>query len=92
MIIYKYCLSVIDRQTIRLPTDAKILTVQVQDEKICIWIELLPHCNEEERVIYIRGTGQIFVKGLTETYLATVQLHGMVWHLYEDKPDVMDGD
>lgn len=38
--IFKYQLEITDRQTILLPHDAEILSVQVQNQKPCLWAKV----------------------------------------------------
>lgn len=37
MNVYKYELEITDEQTIRLPLNAELLTVQMQGDKCCLW-------------------------------------------------------
>lgn len=47
--IYKYELQVTDNQNIMLPIGSKILTVQNQNEKACLWALVDPNNETEGR-------------------------------------------
>lgn len=55
--IYKYELKITDGQNISLPIGAKILTVQTQGEKVCLWALVDPKASTEFRFFEIFGTG-----------------------------------
>ena len=89
MQIWKWTLDRCDQQTLRLPTGARLLTVQMQGSSPCLWAL----CDEtssgpkEPRTIALYGTGhQIFNKEPGE-YIATFQTKGgiFVWHAFELK-------
>lgn len=86
--IYKYELKLEDEQTVEMPGFARILTVQVQDLKICLWAEVDTSFPTEARTIEIYGTGDE-VLGLGRTYIGTVQRGAYVWHVYEKIQGVM---
>lgn len=84
--IYKYILAATDVQTISLPENAEILTVQTQNETPCIWVELdpeLPSTVTREFRIFSTGHPMIDYNG---KYIGTFQLRGgsLVFHLYEN--------
>jgi hypothetical protein len=89
--IYKYSLEVEDIQRILLPIDAKILTVQVQNEKPCLWALVDPENNTEARIIEIFGTGNLVSDyadiSIEHIYIATFQLYEgkLVFHVFEQK-------
>ena len=84
--IYKYQLETTAAQVLKMPTGAKILSVQIQLGLITIWalIDLYSKDILEERVflIYNTGTEHQAVRG---KHLATVQeLDGQViYHVFE---------
>lgn len=84
--IWKYELEITDLQVIKMPYGAKILTVQTQNDKPCIWVETNDdaHLPRNNRVIEIIGTGNP-MEVRQRTYIGTFQLHngGMVFHVYE---------
>lgn len=85
MVIYKYKLKVEIIQRIMMPANARILSIQVQGDEICLWAEVyVDRDNQlEEHTLIMRATGQPVAKG-SEVYRATVQLNSYVWHIYEE--------
>jgi len=89
-VIYKYPFSIADAFTLRLPVGAKILSVQLQDGQPTLWAMVDPR----EPATWIREfrvfwTGR-FVPDATDypplVFLATIQMNGLVWHLFEALP------
>lgn len=84
MVIWKWELKINDIQKLTMPKDAKILSVQEQNGKCCIWAL----CNEnevkEERNFIIYGTGHK-VLPILMNYIGTFQLFNgdLVFHLFE---------
>lgn len=92
--VYKYPLEIADTQEVVLPKGAEILTAQMQNNNLCLWVVV----DTEERAemvlkVHIVGTGQPAkfrnidptVKrepGQQSTYLATVQQGASVWHVF----------
>ena len=83
MVIYKYKLKIEIVQTIKMPANARILSIQAQGNELCLWAEVFAENQLDERTFLIRGTGQAFAKG-SDVYLATVQVGGFYWHIYEE--------
>lgn len=85
--IYKYPLKVADKQVIKLPVGAEILTVQTQNETPCIWALVNPENETQERHFEVFGTGHDVPNdmGIERKYINTFQLHGggLVFHLFE---------
>lgn len=88
--IYKYELEIKDEQSIELPIEHKILTVQTQNGKIVLWAVVDTFYEENtKRNFKIFGTGnradelELFLGGDME-YISTVQLNGFVWHIFID--------
>lgn len=87
MNVYKYELEITDEQTIRLPFDAEILTVQMQGIRCYLWA-LVDPCNElNDRVICIYGTGNPIPDKIRLKYINTFQIPhlGLVFHAFEKK-------
>lgn len=84
--IYKYPLEIFERQTLMLPTGAKILSVQPQGKHESVWLWALIDTEQpqEARTIVMRGTGHEFPEG-TFTHLGTFQVMGgsLVFHVFE---------
>ena len=89
-IIYKYPLVVQDVQTIKLPSNAEILSVQSQivntfrDRELVLWAIVNPQLDtEQERTIHIIGTGNPMPNKVLK-YLGTTQMNTFVWHIFEE--------
>ena len=82
--IFKYQLLSQWEQVISMPAGAKILTVQMQHDEICLWVECCNDAPEEGRIIYIFGTGHDLGK-IKCRYIGSVQQDGghIVWHFYD---------
>ena len=83
-VIWKYSLS-IEREaeyTVLMPRQAEILTVQAQNDNICLWalVEDDPDYPTEVRHFSIVVTGS---SPEDAKYIGTVQLEG-VWHVFEE--------
>jgi hypothetical protein len=88
LVIHKYVLVVEDEQTLRLPKDARILSVQFQGSGPVLWALVDPEAERETRHFVTMGTGhpvghREFVSKLE--YLGTYQAdQGMfVGHVFE---------
>lgn len=85
--IWKYELEIVGNQTIEMPANAEILTVQTQDETPCIWALVDPKETKQKRFIEVYGTGQDvhYDMGVNRKYLGTYQLRGgsFVFHVFE---------
>jgi len=47
--IWKYQLEVTDNQIVKMPKDAEILSVQTQNEEVCLWALVIPNNDKEDR-------------------------------------------
>ena len=85
--IFKYELSVIDGQNIRLPIGSQILTVQNQNETPCMWALVDPNADTELITIEMFGTGHPVLSdmGTSRKYISTFQMHGgnLVFHVFQ---------
>lgn len=81
--IWKYELETIDYQEVEIPFEAKILTVQVQHGKPCIWCLCDPNNLKQLRGITTIGTGHE-KDDIEGTYIGTYQLYdgGIVFHVF----------
>lgn len=81
MKIYKYPLPHLDSQVHHLPMDSKILSVQVQDREIMMWVMV-----DEDTVHTYRCLVEIFATGeefnTHGSFIGTVQLNDCVWHIF----------
>lgn len=84
MKILKFPLDLCDHQTIEMPINAQILTVQIQHDKLCIWAL----CDETKDtipiVISLYGTGNP-IKEQPGQYIGTVQMYNgtIVFHAFK---------
>ena len=76
-----------DINTIRMPKNAKILSIQVQREIPCIWVMVDPDQPGEVRKFEIYGTGHHIepINGFIRKFIGTFQLNNglFVFHLFE---------
>lgn len=83
MVIYKYTITIAEKQTINMPTSAHVLSVQVQQGMICIWAVVSPSSLEGETEIYMYGTGHT-MESNRKSFIGTVQLDKgeLVFHVF----------
>lgn len=69
-----------------MPRDAEILCVQMQQEDVCLWAEVVPERAKVKRRFEIFGTGHPIDPNIDKKYLGTVQLlaGGLVLHVFEN--------
>ena len=84
MRIWKWTLTISDRQTLHLPKDAKILSVQPQNDCPQLWALCDEYAENTPRTFAMYGTGHI-VPGEHGTFIGTFQLRDghLVFHLFE---------
>lgn len=85
--IHKQIIKLIDEQQIELPSDARILSIGNQREKLCLWYEFSERISgKKTTTILIVGTGN---KGpethIADRFIGTVlMMEGdLVWHVFE---------
>ena len=85
--IFKYTLETTDKQVVKLPKEAEILTIQTQFEEPQLLALVNPENEPEERTIEIFGTGHPVHcdMGVDRKYISTYQLSGgnYVFHAFE---------
>lgn len=87
--IWKFELSpsITGTHSFTMPKDAKILTVQTQNNNPCIWALVNPNNEVEERFFELFGTGHDVYcdMGIDRKYINTIQMRegGLVFHLFE---------
>ena len=81
--IHKYPIEITDFQTLKVPQERRILSVQVQNDKPCIWMEVKTDTPHTELKVYVFGTGQP-MPPIDLHYIGTIQvLEGRgVFHVY----------
>ncbi len=55
--IWKFPIEVTDEQSVEMPVGAQPLSVQVQDDQVCIWALVDTEAKKEERLVQIFDTG-----------------------------------
>ena len=79
MTVYKYSFSVPGTELL-MPAGAELLTVQRQDEALCLWARVDPARPMARRLIRVVGTGWPDAEG---AYVGTVQEDWLVWHVFD---------
>lgn len=85
MVIYKYHINTAERDLLNLPIGAEILSVQVQNGRIYLWALVDEMARLEPRLFAVYGTGNKMPNARRDVgkFLATLQLDGFVWHVFE---------
>jgi hypothetical protein len=83
--IWKYPLSMMDKQVISLPVGSKILCAQIQNDTACIWVLVDPENKQIKREIMVFGTGHPVDDSLDLEYIGTFQIAslGLVFHVFD---------
>jgi hypothetical protein len=68
---------------IEMPAAAHILSVQMQQDKTCIWALVNPLLTKEMRKFQMVGTGHEFDLFPTHRFIGTFQDGPFVFHLFE---------
>lgn len=85
--IHKFSLEAAETQIIALPRGARLLTVQLQNDVICLWAEVDTERPTYRAHIEMVGTGHVMRSSMAVSqYLGTVQLHNrIVLHVYHQE-------
>lgn len=83
--IWKVQLETTDKQTIKLPIGAELLSVQVQNNIPCIWALVYPDMGKGNIQIEIYGTGHPIKDKVERRFIGTYQLNDgeLVFHVFE---------
>lgn len=82
--IYKYQFLIADTVHIEMPEKAKVLSVDTQNNTPFLWAMVNTEWVKETRKFYVAGTGNVLTElWLFKSHLATIQLNGYVWHIFE---------
>ena len=84
--VYKYLLEVNDKVSVYMPKGARVLSVQVQNGRPCLWAAV--DTNEltlEERWFRIVGTGHPIHDDVVDRFIGTIQMceGSIVYHIFE---------
>ncbi len=82
--IWKFELEITDEQKISMPKNAKILSVQAQHDRPCVWAIVDDKEILEDRFFIIHGAGHPCNGGFSK-FIGTFQVHSgrLVFHLFE---------
>jgi hypothetical protein len=82
--IWKYVLAITDEQQIVMPRGAKLLSVGIQDEILCLWAYVRNENNFVAREIRIVGTGHPCDAG-SANFVGTAidDRNGLAWHVFD---------
>lgn len=83
--VYKYAVTMKDTFTLELPTDAQILSVQMQHGEPQMWALVDPDAPKRKRAFRIVGTGHPIPDVGLLRFVGTFQTSSgfMVFHLFE---------
>lgn len=79
--IHKYSLVLEEKQTVAMPLDSVILTVQMQSGVCSVWAEVDTDNPMGLREFFVAATGGPLPPSDAK-YVATVQDGIFVWHIY----------
>ena len=85
MKIWKFELTIIQTQFVKMPLKSKILDIQMQNGNPVLWALVDTDMSEIKAEVKINmyGTGwEIYENVLEDEYLATVQEGELVWHFF----------
>ncbi len=82
--IWKFPIEILDEFELQLPKDAKILTVQTQHNRPCIWALIDPTAEVVSKKFKIYGTNHKIPTLEGITYIGTFQVDNgnYVFHLF----------
>jgi hypothetical protein len=79
--IYKYPLMLAGVQHVVMPHGASLMSVQVQNNSICLWAYIETDNHPKTRRVLIVGTGHEVPPHLK--FVGTVQHGAYVWHIFD---------
>lgn len=82
MKIFKYSVTERDGERVKMPQDARILSIQYQGDQLCIWAVVSPDSRIVNRILQRIGTGWDIPENLGN-YIGTVQDGPFVWHYFD---------
>lgn len=86
--VYKYPLDIQDEVTVMMTKGARVLSVQVQNGRPCLWAAVDPNeMTLEERFFRIAGTGHTIQDDVVDGFIGTIQMYDgrLVFHVFEMK-------
>jgi hypothetical protein len=84
--IHKYQIHPAERFVLKMPEDAEILCVQMQDKRPCLWARVDLDDENVGRFFRIVGTGQALPADKLLSYVGSFQMYDgqFVGHLFEE--------
>ena len=81
--IWKFPLEITDEQEVEIPTPFRLLTIQLQNDKPCLWAIVEPEGPKEKVRILCIGTGHPIDEELGY-HLGTIQLYNgqLIFHFF----------
>lgn len=87
--IFKYELKIKDSQIVKIPDEAKILSVKNQNNKLVVWAEVSDNQMINDVEFLVIGTGNPIDKKLYNyKFIDSVIMGQFVWHIYYHKDDL----
>lgn len=86
-VVWKWSIPVEPEFSLAMPAGARVLAVQVQGDRPCIWALVDESAPREARMFRILGTGHGFA-GDPGSHVGTFQQAdgALVWHLFDAGP------
>ena len=83
--IWKFPLKMVENQSVEMPSDAKILSVQIQFEEPMMWCLVEPDKPKIFREIRIIGTGNEIERQFEGIYIDTIKVSGgnYIFHIFD---------
>lgn len=82
MKIFKYPFAIANGFQLKMPEDAKVLHVGLQDSCPCIWALVNPERGDDFYHFEVYGTGHE-INMFGREYLGTLLMPPFVWHVFE---------
>jgi len=85
--IHKFAIEVDDKQKVKMPQGARILSAKLQNGRVVLWAMVEPEKETVERIIHIFGTGHPVTTPYHKLrFIDTVLMMGgsLVWHIFEE--------
>ena len=84
MTIWKYTIGTSGEFRVEMPVGAIVLSVQLQDGRLCMWAQVEEGRSLETRYFRACETGDPIPEGEPLRFIDTVQTYsGMVYHIFE---------
>jgi hypothetical protein len=81
--VYKYPIHLTAENHLKVPIGGVVRHVNMQDDQMCLWIEVDLSKDSEFRTFGVFGTGHQIPEGWF--YHGTVLDGAFIWHIYEEK-------